>query len=664
MTMSGTPLRVLIVDDSPEDTETFSRYLRRWPGQPVEVRTSQVGEDALHTLALQTTDLLLLDYQLPDMTGLEFLTHAAPDCPVIMLTGLGDERVAVNAMQAGAQDYLVKAHLRAEDLWRAATNATQRYALERDLRREQQRSRAILNSVTDGFLSLDHQQCVQYLNPAAEDVLGVIQTDLMHRTLVSALPWLSATPLPAALNAAAAERQTVTVDLHDAHANRWLGVRVYPAPEGLSVYLGDITPRRLAEERDRRATDRLRHLYGASLALNTVLLPEDAQQVIVEQARMVLGAQAAALALFIDAGDEQLNLVATAGITTDLPTPPALLPLTGPHPLAHAARTASASPATSPTGPVVTRWTALPLVQAGQSDQLLGVIGVMDAQLSDEDDRTLLLTYAELCAQALDRASLAEAERQHRVTLERRVRERTAALERSNRELEQFAYVASHDLKEPLRTVSSFAQLLQGRHGAQLDERGRRYLTIVIDGAQRMFTLIEDVLAMARVSNAASPRTMNLGALLDDVTASVELQVQETGAQITADPLPSRSGDPTQFVQLFHNLLGNALKFRRPGVAPRIHVGAQPIPGGYEFTVADNGIGIEAQYLHKVFTVFQRLHTRQAYPGNGIGLSVCQKIVESHGGRIWLESTPGEGTTVHFTLPDSPALPGTQAQPA
>ncbi|WP_295815738.1 ATP-binding protein [uncultured Deinococcus sp.] len=659
MTVPGTPLRVLIVDDSPEDTETFSRYLRRWPEHRVELHTAQLGEDALQLLTATPMDLLLLDYQLPDMTGLEFLAQAAPASPVIMLTGLGDERVAVNAMQAGAQDYLVKAQLRAEDLWRAAANATQRHALERDLRREQQRSQAILDSVTDGFLSLDHQQCVQYLNPAAEHVLDVSSAEILNRPIAAALPWLDATPLPAALHTAATERRTVTAELHDPHANHWLGARVYPAGDGLSVYLGDITPRRLAEERDRRATDRLRHLYGASLALNTVRLPGDAEQVIVEQAREVLGAQAAALALYVPSGDDaQLNLVATAGTTIGLPAPPSVLPLTAPHPLAHAARSARAQGVTTPATPITdARWTTLPIVQAGPSERVFGVLGLLDAQLSDADDQTLLLTYAELCAQALDRAALTEAERQHRVTLEHRVRERTAALERSNRELEQFAYVASHDLKEPLRTVSSFAQLLQGRHGAQLDERGRRYLTIVIDGAQRMFTLIEDVLAMARVSNAASPRTMDLGALLDDVTASLEPQAQDTGAQITADPLPSRSGDPTQFVQLFHNLLGNALKFRQPGVPPRIHVSARPIPGGYEFTVADNGIGIEAQYLQKVFTVFQRLHTRQAYPGNGIGLSVCQKIVESHGGRIWLESTPGEGTTVHFTLPDTPAVP-------
>ncbi|GHF47909.1 signal transduction histidine kinase/DNA-binding response OmpR family regulator [Deinococcus metalli] len=645
------PLRILIVDDSPEDADTFSRFLRRWPDQPVELHTAELGEDAIEQLRHAPPDLLLLDYQLPDMTGVEFLAQARPDCPVIMLTGLGDERVAVNAMQAGAQDYLVKGTLKSDDLWRAAANAIERRALERDLRREQQRSRTILESITDGFLSLDAAQHVTYLNAAACELLGVTAASALHRPLLDALPWLAGTALPTALSAADDAQTTVSEELHDPHTDRWLGVRVYPAPGGLSVYLGDVTLRMHAQERDRQATARLRQLYGASLALNTVLLLEDSEQLIVDQAQHVLGARSAALVLYVFDDDvPRLRVTAVAGPAPDLPAPPAALALDDPHALAHAARAGHV--VTPPDG--APGWTAVPITQGSR---VLGVLGVLDMPLSTPDDRTLLLTFAELCAQTLDRVTLAQAERQHRLTLERRVQERTAALERSNRELEQFAYVASHDLKEPLRTVSSFAQLLQGRHGAQLDERGQRYLTIVIEGAQRMFTLIEDVLAMARVSHAASPRPVHLDGLLDDVVSSLDSLSQETGAQITSSPLPTLAGDPTQFVQLFQNVIGNALKFRRPGVPPRVHVAAHPVPEGWEFTVTDNGIGMEAQYLEQVFTVFQRLHSRQAYPGNGIGLSVCQKIVESHGGRIWLESVPDQGTTLHFTLPERPALP-------
>ncbi|WP_309570345.1 ATP-binding protein [Deinococcus sp.] len=651
-------LRVLIVDDSPEDTEIFSRFLGRWPDQKVELHTAALGEEALEILRGAAPGLLLLDYQLPDMTGLEFLSLARPDCPVIMLTGLGDERVAVEAMRAGVQDYLVKGDLKADDLWRSAANSTRRHALERDLRREQQRSQAILDSVTDGFLSLDPDLRVRYVNPAAVQVLGVTPDALMHRLLEEALPWIGDTALSTALREAQRDHRTVTQELHHPGTGCWLGLRVYPAGDGLSVYLADITLRVETQERDRRATDRLRQLYSASLALNTVLLQADVQQLIVNQARQVLGAQAAALALYIHPGEDlQLELVASAGVTPDLPPPPARLPLASAHPLVHVARevgVAEPDAALPEPGGRPGTWTVLPVMQGGRP---LGVLGVLDAPMTSGDDRTLLLTYAELCAQALDRATLAEAERLHRLTLERRVRERTAALERSNRELEQFAYVASHDLKEPLRTVSSFAQLLQSRHGGQLDERGTRYLTIVIEGAQRMFTLIEDVLSMARVSHAASPRPVNLDALLDDVIASLESLSRETGAHITVGPLPSVMGDPTQFVQLFQNLIGNALKFRQPGVPPHVHVSARPNAAEWEFTITDNGIGMESQYLQQVFTVFQRLHSRQAYPGNGIGLSVCQKIVEGHGGRIWLDSTPGEGTSIHFTLPEQTVTP-------
>lgn len=635
-------LRVLIVDDSPEDTDTITRALRRWPDQPVAVRTAMLGEDALTELRDWAPDLLLLDYQLPDMTGLEFLAQARPACAVIVMTGLGDERVAVQALQAGAQDYLAKGQLKPEDLWRAGANAVERHALERDLRREQERNRAILNSITDGFLACDAQLTVQYANPAAERLLGLHREALLGHALTDALPWRDGV-LDGILHRTVTPGQTLGAELHVPRTGLWLGVRLFPVGNGLNLYFGDITARVERHERERQATARLRQLYDASLALNTALLPDDMHTLIVTQAREVLGAHAAALALALYPGQQPvLHLVATAGETSDLPVPPA--PLSRDHPL-----TLTPEPAGVPG-----RWLSLPLLRDGEP---LGVLGVvLEHATPSVDERTLLLTYAELCAQALDRASLAEAEREHRHTLERRVQERTASLERSNRELEQFAYVASHDLKEPLRTVSSFAQLLQSRHGAQLDERGVRYLDIVIDGAQRMFTLIEDVLAMARVSHAAAPRPVQLGPLVRDVLTSLDSLCRETGAQVTVHPLPTVQGDPTQFAQLFQNLLGNALKFRREGVTPRVQVSAERDGSGWLFRVEDNGIGIEQQYLQQVFTVFQRLHTRQVYAGNGIGLSVCQKIVEGRGGHIWLESQPGHGTTVLFTLPGTGSL--------
>ena len=230
--------------------------------------------------------------------------------------------------------------------------------------------------------------------------------------------------------------------------------------------------------------------------------------------------------------------------------------------------------------------------------------------------------------------------------------EQAADLRRSNAELEQFAYVASHDLQEPLRKVASFCQLLQRRYAENLDERANQYIAFAVDGATRMQTLINDLLSFSRVGRL---HTDNSSVDLDDavktVLSGLSLAVEDAEAQITYDELPAVKGDRTQLEMLFHNLLGNAIKFRTPDEPPRIHVEAVRDGDRWDFAVADNGIGIDPEYAPKVFTIFQRLHTRDAYPGNGIGLALCKKIVEFHGGTIAIDPDHTPGTRVTFDLP-------------
>lgn len=229
-----------------------------------------------------------------------------------------------------------------------------------------------------------------------------------------------------------------------------------------------------------------------------------------------------------------------------------------------------------------------------------------------------------------------------------------AALTESNRELEEFAYVASHDLQEPLRMVASYTELLAVRYRGQLDEKADRYIHHASEGARRMQGLITDILAYSRLSTRSEmPAPISLDEVLDDALQNLGMAIHEAEAVITRDPLPVVVADRRQLVQLFQNLVGNALKFRS-AAAVRVHVGAVVEGRSWVFSVRDNGIGMDMQYADRVFRVFQRLHVRSKYPGNGIGLAIVKKIVERHEGQVWVDSAPDQGTTIFFTLPARP----------
>ncbi|MEV6844754.1 ATP-binding protein [Actinoplanes sp. NPDC051411] len=233
-------------------------------------------------------------------------------------------------------------------------------------------------------------------------------------------------------------------------------------------------------------------------------------------------------------------------------------------------------------------------------------------------------------------------------------------LTRSNRDLEQFAYVASHDLQEPLRKVASFCQLLQRRYAGQLDERADQYIGFAVDGAQRMQRLINDLLAFSRIGRLTSGFTdVDLNRVLEEVRSQLEARAGADG-EITWTDLPIVEGEEPLLTTLFVNLIGNSLKFRRPDVPPVIQISARREGDEWRINVRDNGIGIEAEFADKVFVIFQRLHARDAYEGTGIGLAIVKKIVEYHGGRIWLDLEVPEGTSINFTIPVLPGLPGTE----
>ncbi|GGM32036.1 histidine kinase [Micromonospora sonchi] len=228
-------------------------------------------------------------------------------------------------------------------------------------------------------------------------------------------------------------------------------------------------------------------------------------------------------------------------------------------------------------------------------------------------------------------------------------------LTRSNRDLEQFAYVASHDLQEPLRKVASFCQLLQRRYAGRLDERADQYIAFAVDGAQRMQRLINDLLAFSRIGRITAGFTdVDLNRLMAEVAEQTEPARQYADAELTWGDLPVIRGEEPLLTNLLVNLVSNSVKFRRPDVPPRVHVSARLVGDEWEITCQDNGIGIEPEYADKIFVIFQRLHAKDAYPGTGIGLAIVKKIVEYHGGRIWVDTDVPEGTAIRFTLPALP----------
>jgi signal transduction histidine kinase len=243
--------------------------------------------------------------------------------------------------------------------------------------------------------------------------------------------------------------------------------------------------------------------------------------------------------------------------------------------------------------------------------------------------------------------------REANTNLEKKVEQRTAELESKNKELEQFAYVASHDLQEPLRTTSSFVELLRKQYYDKIDGNANRYIDYILQSSDRMKTLIKDLLDYSRLGREKRLEPVDCNHLLSEVLADLGKVIKENGATITAGPLPEIKAFPTEIKLVFQNLISNSIKFRRQGIAPEIHISAQHKKNSWQFSFSDNGIGIEEQHRERIFIIFQRLHNRADYEGSGIGLAHVKKIVELHGGRIWIDSEPGKGSTFYFTIADA-----------
>jgi two-component system, sensor histidine kinase len=264
------------------------------------------------------------------------------------------------------------------------------------------------------------------------------------------------------------------------------------------------------------------------------------------------------------------------------------------------------------------------------------------------DEIGMLANNFNTMAEELER--LEEENREVNNSLERKVRQRTSEMESKNKELEQFAYVASHDLQEPLRTISGFVELLQKEYQEKLQGNGVKYIDYLSQASDRMKTLIKDLLDYSRIGREKEAMVLDGNKLLAEVLADLGKSIKDSGAKVNAESLPSLHAYPTELKLLLQNLITNAIKFRHPDRVPDITIAVSEEYNYWGFMVGDNGIGIEPQFLERIFIIFQRLHSRTKYEGSGIGLAHCKKIVELHGGAIWAQSQPGQGSQFHFTI--------------
>jgi PAS domain S-box-containing protein len=447
------------------------------------------------------------------------------------------------------------------------------------------RIQRMLEGIGDAFAIYDSEWTILFANQAATSMIGLRPADVIGKKAWDLVPEAVDTRAHQELARVLQTGQPATFE-EPRQPDRWLEIHAYPIPDiGIAVYSRDVTARR----KDQAAQERLARYGELRADVATALsMQRDIRGMLEACCVAIVGK------LRIDS--------ATVWLVGDAGEAPAGYPL------------------------VVT-------------ERLVGVLTTVASQPLPEDTREALASLGDAIAQGVER-------RKAELALEERARDLT----RSNADLEQFAYVASHDLQEPLRMVASYVQLLERRYKDKLDDNARDFIGFAVEGVTRMRRLIEDLLAYSRVgTRGQAPAPVGAAAAVATAQKNLERAIAESGAEITRDPLPEVLADEGQLVQVFQNLMGNAIKFRRQE-PPRVHIGVRRDGGDWIFSVRDNGIGIEPEYFERIFVIFQRLNPREIYPGTGIGLAIAKKIVERHGGRIWVESAPGQGSTISFTL--------------
>lgn len=691
---NGSPKgQILVVEDENIVALDIRQSLNRLGYEVPAVAVT--GEEAIAAARKYRPDLILMDIRLRGrMDGIEAATHIRRDCrlPIIYLTAFADTKTLDRAKMTEPFGYILKP-FEDRELNSTIEMALYRHQMDRRLQENERWLDTILHSIGDAVIATDAFGRISFMNPVAE-ALTDSQSERVRGQFFDHVMQIYAKSAGKIQPVHVVQPQTDIKSVRTCEDGSLLlnngttipiDCTIAPLLEeerlvGSVVVLRDISRRKTAENALRTSEQRYRALFEqAQTALLTSELHNqinrslmsavntgEVMQAIVEGVAQVISASHVFLHIF-DPKDGNLRPAvrnhvrderAGSEFDPDVHWPklvqmvvqerrPIYLRRTDPQTDVVLRNLGSeAAPSNPgwnpflqhPAGEKMNAVASVPLVYRGKFLGCLTAINLLTNSPMTERDVELMLVIANQATVAIENARLFEEAEQ-----------RAAALSRSNAELEQFAYVASHDMQEPLRMIRGYSNLLKNRYGGQ-DEDTDDFLSYILASVDQMDALIRDLLIYSRVGFRTDAQSVvQTHQIVDRVTANLLPAILESQAEITTDPLPNLAVDPTQFSQLLQNLLSNALKFRSAD-PPRIHIAVTREDGCYHFSVADNGIGIDEEDREHIFAPFRRLHTREEYPGTGIGLAICKRIVEAHRGRIWYESNGGKGTTFHFTI--------------
>ncbi len=609
------PLRALILEDNPDDLELVVYELRRAGFDLEWVHVDNKDDYRSHLNS--TFDIILADYALPQFDAaraLQMLKQGEYDIPFIVVSGTIGEVVAVNMMKEGADDYLLKDRLArlGEAVKRALKNKRMRLDKEQaelSLRESEELYRTLVETAPEAVLTTDLDGNLTFVSQRTLHLFGYEHADeiLGKSSLNFIAPQeheLAMENFSQAFETGEVERIEFTFLRKDGttfigELNAALLRDDTGKPRGFISTAMDITDRIKTQEALRKSEKEYRNLVDNALVgvFKTSL-----------EGQVLFANEAVADILDFDSAEELISEEAITRYRYPEQWEQFLIEMQDKGQVENFELE------------VVTkkdRYKHVLMNATIEGDTISGMI--MDITNLKQAERVLLLTMQEL--------------------------------ERSNEELEQFAFVASHDLQEPLRMVTNFLQLLEERYKNELDADADEFIAFAVDGASRMQRMIKDLLEYSRVGTQGQAFVpMDCEAVFMKVGENLKVTIEENAVSLTHDPLPLVMGDETQLGQLFQNLIVNAIKFRGDQ-SPEIHVGVVQKDSKWVFSIKDNGIGIDPEFADRIFVIFQRLHPDGEYPGSGIGLSISKRIVERHGGRIWVESKPGRGSTFFFTIP-------------